>query len=397
MTAFYSRLPITYQDDIAVFVLASKKRRVPSSPFDANNLVPIAPPFFGKYNDYGGVMDVVDDMNHMLFTKRFGIGIDKFVGIMHDLSGLTISGLRNGIEEFKDKTRAENKFHHETAEDYKWLMELYDRLLPPYMPDREEVSLAVTMELKDIYDKMVELGKDNRNAWLGHRPTIEEAFDNTRDTLEIVRKSKVMDYTFNPLQYTNVPYTLLFGRIESISEVEQMEEGISILKKVLSDKRYEARNGLSYRFGLLYDPYANILYDDFEGNIEDYREILVDYAYFMYTFDLTCSGFSVSPSHNQDVAFEVLVPLYKKMQSLMSKPMVQETNVRYLIGCDVNGGIEYMQEPSGELEFLPKINDRTKRFKTIDELRAFMDANGGMEDCDAYCISEDVTITPVEL
>lgn len=56
-----------------------------------------------------------------------------------------------------------------------------------------------------------------------------------------------------------------------------------------------------------------------------------------------------------------------------------------------------MQTPTDEISFLPKINNLTKRFKTVDELSDFMEEHGGMKDCYAYRIMEDVTITPIDL
>ena len=66
-TGFFSHLPITCGDEIVLFVCAdtyTSKNRKDDTPIGitSSGLVPVAMPFFGKYNDYGGIEDVVDDL-----------------------------------------------------------------------------------------------------------------------------------------------------------------------------------------------------------------------------------------------------------------------------------------------------------------------------------------------
>lgn len=305
-TAFYSHLPITYQDEIVVFVLAEQKYRTDSCPvyIEGNGIVPIAPPFFGKYNDYGGIEDIVDDVNHIYFTNKFGMNIHEFIDIMHDLSGITISDLKKDIEGFINNTKETNRYHHETLEDYKKLLALYDRIFPNnpiYNSNRENVSLIITMEHKSIYDKMVELGKLNyNNGWFRKCVTVEEAFDNTKSLLDIIKKSGQVKYNINPFQYDSMSYIDLFYDLNAT-------------------KAFDNYSNFGCKIGFNYNSYANMLYDDFNDDIEKYREIFIDYAYFLHTLRLTCTNFNVSPYHSQDVAIDVLIPLYKKMGAVLEK------------------------------------------------------------------------------
>lgn len=380
-TAFYSHLPITYQDEIVVFVLAEQKCKTDSCPvyIEGNGIVPIAPPFFGKYNDYGGIEDIIDDVNHVHFTNKFGMNIHDFIDIMHDLSGITISDLKKGIEDFNNGTKRTNNYHHETLEDYEKLLSLYDNIFPKYVPDRENVSLIITMEHKSIYDKMVELGKsDYSNGWFGTYITIEEAFEKTKSILDIIKKSGQGKYKTNPLQYDRMSY-------------------IGLLYDLNIDKEFDNYDNFGCKIGFGYNIYANMLYDGFNDDIEKYREIFIDYAYFLYTLRLTCTNFNVSPYHSQDVAKQVLIPLYDKMLSILDESEFQDTNIKYIIGREIDGDIEYMDVPMNRITFSKNINNLTKRFNTTDEVYDFLDEHEDMDDCYAYRLSETVKIAPIDI
>ena len=120
-TGFYSHLPITYGDDIVMFMCADTSKVYngkDSCPISVigTGYVPIALPFFGKYNDYGGIEDVVDDANHQYFAKTVGIPFEKFCNLMHDMDGVTIASLRESIKYFsehpeEDPCRASVVYH----------------------------------------------------------------------------------------------------------------------------------------------------------------------------------------------------------------------------------------------------------------------------------------------
>ena len=88
-TGFYSHLPITYGDDIVMFMCADTSNLYngkDSCPISVigTGYVPLSLPFFGKYDDYGGIEQVVDDGNHKFFTDKVGITFEEFSKLMHD-------------------------------------------------------------------------------------------------------------------------------------------------------------------------------------------------------------------------------------------------------------------------------------------------------------------------
>ena len=205
-TGFFSHLPIQYGDEIVLFVFAdqSKGYKRSSCPIDptGGGLTPICPPFFGKYNDYGGIENVVDDPNHKYFTKVVGMTVDKFCDIIHDLSGVTIKDLREGIKKYTEKPESENHYHYETKDDFEKMLALYTKLFKVKefnipMPKKdagldeetvhklketieelqkweneriENSAITVGMEHKSVYDSLVAAGKANYGkGWFSRR------------------------------------------------------------------------------------------------------------------------------------------------------------------------------------------------------------------------------------
>ena len=263
-TGFFSHLPITCGDEIVLFVCAdtyTSKHRKDDTPIGitSSGLVPVAMPFFGKYNDYGGIEDVVDDANHQYFKEKVGMGIDEFCDIMADQSGLSIESMTKAIEEIKNGNDDENKYHHETVEDLekginmlktifgfepkkmklhsgdnnsdaeKFLEKMYQDDLYEF----NNASLVCIMEHKSIYDKMVEVGKNTYSEdWVWYRPVEpEEAFD---FTVNFIKTSDGRLNDVNPLQF-----------------------GVGALHKVdLPDNGKDARKNMYLIFGshcILYD------------------------------------------------------------------------------------------------------------------------------------------------
>ena len=230
-TSFFSHLPITCGDEIVLFVCAdtyTNKYRKDDTPIGitSSGLVPVAMPFFGKYNDYGGIENVVDDANHQYFREKVGMGIDEFCDIMADQSGLSIESMTKAIESIKNGDDDENKYHHETVEDYEKGINMLktvfgfepkkmtmhnsennnevqvflERMYQDDLYKFNNASLVCIMEHKSIYDKMVEVGKKTYSEdWVWYRPVKpEEAFD---FTVNFIKENNEELADVNPLQF----------------------------------------------------------------------------------------------------------------------------------------------------------------------------------------------------
>lgn len=334
-TGFFSHLPITCGDEIVLFVCAdtyTSKNRKDDTPIGvtSSGLVPVAMPFFGKYNDYGGIENVVDDANHQYFREKVGMGIDVFCDIMADQSGLSIESMAKAIESIKNGDDDENKYHHETVEDYekginmlktifgfepkkmklpnsggcsgveKFLEEMYQDDLYEF----NNASLVCIMEHKSIYDKMVEVGKNTYSEdWVWYRP---------------VKPEEAFDFTVNFIKENN----------EKLADVNPLQFGVGALHKVdLPDDGENARKNMYLIFGshcILYDTvqvddFDHCFYNGIGASIEPMKELACNYVYFLSAFRSTCTTFNLSPYHNQSVAYDMLIPIFEEILDTLKK------------------------------------------------------------------------------
>ena len=334
-TAFFSHLPITCGDEIVLFVCAdtyTSKHRKSDTPIGitSSGLVPVAMPFFGKYNDYGGIENVVDDANHQYFREKVGMGIDKFCDIMADQSGLSIESMTKAIEDIKNGNEDENKYHHETVEDYekginmlktifgfepkkmklpnsggcseveKFLEEMYQNDLHEF----NNASLVCIMEHKSIYDKMVEVGKNTYSEdWVWYRP---------------VKPEEAFDFTVKFIKENN----------EELADVNPLQFGVGALHKVdLPDNGENARKNMYLIFGSHCILYDTVYVDDFDhcfynglgAKIEPMKELSCNYVYFLSAFRSTCTTFNLSPYHHQSVAYDMLIPIFEEILDTLKK------------------------------------------------------------------------------
>ena len=359
-TAFYSHLPITCGDDIVMFVCAdtltrSCRRECTPISIVGTGLTPIAPPFFGKYNDYGAIEDVVDDANHQLFKEKFGMSLEEFCDIMHDLGGVTIGDLKHYIESYKNGTMKENQYHHETVEENEKLLAIYERIfgrdikkpevhtgeyadelnrLENSMYEHalkryENTCVLVIMEHRAIYDKMVEEGRKHYfDYWLGSEEKItpEVAFDNTAEAIKTLTNLSDLYEGDNPMTFGIGLDTI--HTIDKMTDALSKEDSTEAQQKLIEIMSMTSRYMRMYNFfgikvclhdTVTTDDEDHILYNNLKGDITKYKDILCNYAYFLSTFHRTCTTFEVSPYHTQDVSYEQLIPIYEEMVKLFKQ------------------------------------------------------------------------------
>ena len=327
-TGFFSHLPIQYGDEIVLFVFAdqSKAYKRSSCPIDptGGGLTPICPPFFGKYNDYGGIENVVDDPNHKYFTKVVGMTVDKFCDIIHDLSGVTIKDLRDGIKKYTEKPESENHYHYETKDDFEKMLALYTKLFKVKefnipMPKKdagldeetvrkiketieglqkweneriENSAITVGMEHKSVYDSLVAAGKANYGkGWFKTPVSPEDAFDNSLKLYRMIKEEEGDEMeSFNPLT----------AGVESQFRTDDAYDHFFGIKTLLHDTVHI--DGCDFA-----------LYKDMKEDFEEYKDVFVEFAYFISTFKRMCCMFDVSPYHNQEVSYEYLIPVFESI------------------------------------------------------------------------------------
>ena len=258
------------------------------------------------------------------------MGIDEFCDIMADQSGLSIESMTKAIFHISYGDGDENKYHHETVEDYKkginilktifgfepkkkklpnsggcsevekFLEEMYQDDLYKF----NNASLVCIMEHKSIYDKMVEVGKNTYSEdWVWYRP---------------VKPEEAFDFTVNFIKENN----------EELADVNPLQFGVGALHKVdLPDNGENARKNMYLIFGnhcILYDTvhvddFDHCLYNGIGAGIEPMKELACNYVYFLSAFRSTCTTFNLSPYHNQSVAYDMLIPIFEEILGTLKK------------------------------------------------------------------------------
>lgn len=365
-TGFFSHLPITYGDEIVMFVCADSYSRSctrDNTPISVvgTGMTPIAPPFFGKYDDYGSIEHVVDDANHQLFTKIFGMTLEEFCDVMHDLAGVTIGDVKERLAELKNGEKDPNNYHHETIEDYEKLLALFEKVFghEPVMRKYEEnesseelrkvhVSIhnyhvktyngtcfMLCMEHKSIYDKMVAVGKEHYfDYWIGYKDekqvTLEEAFDNTAESMRKLSEfsEKYMDNPFKFGLGTETIDIIDMLSFEIENHENSAEEQLKNQSKLLDLLNF-SRNMMKMRehFGVKACMHNSVhsdktdfaLYNNMRGDITAFKDIACNFVYFLVSMRRTCTTFEPSPYHSQTVCYEVIIPIFEEILDTLKR------------------------------------------------------------------------------
>ena len=169
---FYSKMPIHYKDDVVLFICAGYKgANSDTMPlYTVDRFSPIAFQVTGKYDEYGGIEDVVKDVNVELLEKTFGVSIEELVNALGDASFIPRCELTNREKEdsFRDPSyelvaRIIDNFP-KTA--YETLHE--EKLNGPYT--RSNMYLTYCMERKDVFDVFVK-----HNTYTAYREEYDAA------------------------------------------------------------------------------------------------------------------------------------------------------------------------------------------------------------------------------
>lgn len=342
-TGFFSHLPITYGDEIVLFVCVDTLNgdvKRDSTPIDvtSNGLTPALMPFFGKYNDYGSIEDVVEDANYKYFTEKIGMSLEDFCDMMHDQGGMTIASMTKYIEDIKSGEKDENRYHYETIEDlekgikllktifgfkvkkYEFpiknekekehaeeLNKISERMYQRELNEYNNASIVLIMEHKSVYDKMVEVGKKyyTKNWVWFDKVFPEEAFDFTL---------KVLKENDGKLENSN-PLTL---GVNSMSLIDLDIEGVD-MNDVRKSMYLFFGNHCIMHCTVHSDPFDYCFYNGLGAGIEPMKEIAVNYAYFLRAFTSTCTAFDFSQYHNQEVEYDMLIPVFEEILETLKK------------------------------------------------------------------------------
>ena len=336
-TGFISHLPIKYGDEIVVFLMADTSKILGVSPLPISitggGYTPLCLPFFGTYDDYGSIENVVNDFNAQYFQNTVGISIESFLKKLFDCEGMSLNKIADKIEELENKTfeeftkkeiiEWEKKHNMEEISYLREMSEYFKRILNIKIEGlgKEELKLFVnyqkqefydssivfTMEHKSVYDKMAELGRSHfyEDFWKTPKYTIEETFDNTNKFIQIVGE-KMKDV--NPFTFG----LYLSRLITKIADIDEKND--DIFDPISWFSYYTLLNDTVYCGTLDYR-----LYFGCQQDISEMKDDAIKYAYFLRTMRHMCVVFALSPYHNQTIDYTRIVPLYQFMSDFITK------------------------------------------------------------------------------
>lgn len=166
---FYSKMPIHYKDDVVLFICAGYKGTTSSYMpiYTVDRFFPIAFQVTGKYDEYGGIEDVVKDVNVELLEKTFGVSIEEFVNALGDASFIPRCELTNREKEdsFRDPSY---KLVARIIDNFPKTAYETEKLNSPYT--RSNMYLTCCMERKEVFDMFVK-----HNTYTAYREEYDAA------------------------------------------------------------------------------------------------------------------------------------------------------------------------------------------------------------------------------
>lgn len=137
---FYSHLPIRCGDKIGAIVCIKICTRDTESlamnTFGAG-YIPLCPPIYGEYDDYGGIEDMVETKALEIFEKKTGLDFHEFVNL---------------------NSRNSHVDYHTTNDQAEEYIEVLKKILPPDIQER--FTITVIFERREILSRLQELGQD---------------------------------------------------------------------------------------------------------------------------------------------------------------------------------------------------------------------------------------------
>lgn len=337
-TGFISHLPISYQDEIVVFLLADTSRidyinSIPCYP-NSSGYTPLSIPFFGTYDDYGSIEDVRDDFNSRYFQKKVGKSLEEVCQLLlcRNNVGATYRNIVSTLKKLNEPSYNEYGKERDIKE-FEELKEIYEKILDidqNYKKIAEENSeadwecsqfidstITFTMELKSVYDKMGEISvKESENdvdysSYGLEKPSysLEEKFDNTNKWLKTFANTRKR---VNPLTFgTNDVYTLMdVDDLQEMFDNNQLEEIKKLINLQNELHKYSFYDFMGIHTCLSGGAPMPLDYRLFNGCCEDISEMkedVIKYIYFLNMVRINCVVFTLSPSHGQDIDYDQVI------------------------------------------------------------------------------------------
>lgn len=358
-TGFFSNLPIQYEDRIILLFMAhiDGDGCTDVCPVDSTSTgyVPLALPFHGSYDDYGGIENTDHDVNYERFKTFCGKTVEEMIHILYDLGGRTYSSIKKSLKDLVEGRKDENTYHNETIESYQFMIDLMDKIYIPKISEidpnkdkrviealksqneyntnrKENMSIVFTMEHEEIYNELVNIGRGIKTWYTKESPTIEDSFDYTVNFISKCNDILGDDFKGeNPLKLgIDIDSNIFFNLSKHLREILKSEDTSKLndIKEMTHDV-LSSRNFIGYKLCLhctvRSDDFEYAFYNDMKCEINEFKDIVVNFAYFLRAFERVCTQFNVSSYHSQDVDYDTIIKIKEKELEII-KSKFQKTN-----------------------------------------------------------------------
>ena len=348
-SGFFSHLPLECGDEMVAFVCfgsRNKHNRFDSCPIGANStLTPICLPIFGKYNDYGGIKDVVDDSNYMFFQDKLQISIEWLIDFLHDKGTLTFNEVEYFEESKKkqalelqtvceadnvDTKKSDWEIENETKESKD--MEKYRSVLKTLFEnyhgyyDWKDYYIAVTFEKKEIYDAIVDASKRYGDL---SKINLASIFDNKIETIEKLKalcdkyEIKYNDKTFSlfePCYKSKMTLSFLLLRAERNSKVaDAFNKELDDIFAKKKDYGYYPSDFSSYLKISQENESGFQLYSGFNHDWKNLKDSMVDMCYFHNAMNSIGAKYETSSYQGQDTYYDLSLAIINTMANVMEE------------------------------------------------------------------------------
>jgi hypothetical protein len=346
-TAFFSHLPITGGEDIVMFLCADVSRAFSNNRNDScpisivgGGITPLAAPLFGKYDDYGGIENVVEDANYKFFKEKYGITLEELCDFVHDYDGMSISDLKddeNALEILNKLIDFEIEkpkiIPVETSKVAKELNIMEQHFYEKKLRIKNNSSIVLLLEHRSVYDKMVESGKEHYFDYFccdDEKVTPEQAFDNTVKLCKLISENDT-EHKFNGINplTLGIEIPIKIRRLLRYIDAQDGDKTIDI--ETLVEKRGRKLFGTK---ACIHDSFTSeeldhLIYNNMVAeNIEPLKEIACNYIYFLNTFKRSNNIFAVSPYHSQTVSYKQLLPVFEEFVNIIKRNIkIEEENL----------------------------------------------------------------------
>ena len=345
-SGFFSHLPLEYGDEMVAFVCfgsRNKHNRFDNCPIGVNSsLTPICLPIFGKYNDYGGIEDVVDDSNYMFFQDKLQISIEWLIDFLHDKGTLTFNEVEY-FEEQKKKQELElrtadnvdvKKSNWEIVEEAKESenMTKYRNVLKTLFEnyhgyyDWKDYYIAVTFEKKEIYDAIVDASKRYGDL---SKVNLASIFDSKIETIEKLKglcdkyEIKYYDKTFSlfePCYKSKMTLSFLLLRAERNSKVaDAFNKELDDIFAKKKDYGYYSSDFSSYLKISPENEDGFQLYSDFNHDWKNLKDSMIDMCYFHNAMNSIGAKYEISSYQGQDTYYDLSLAISNAMVDVIEK------------------------------------------------------------------------------